>query len=184
MKRLEFLQEAVKNLKTVGTLTRSSSFLCQNMIRHLDFEQAQTIVELGAGDGVITRELLGKMHPHARLLAFEVNEKFCAILRAINDPRFVLIDDSAENLENHLVQMHIEHIDYVISALPFTSLPKRLGLNIVGQCYERLKKGGLFVQMHYSLFTRQLYKTIFGNVGTRFVLFNIPPAFVLVSEKN
>lgn len=183
VKRLEFLQESLKNLKTVGSVARSSSFLCDSMISYINFDQAQTIVELGAGDGVITRQLLRNMRPDARLITFEVNEKFCSILRNIDDPRLILIDDSAEKLKDYLLELKIDHIDYVISALPFTMLPKPLGFNVVGQCYDQLKNGGLFVQMHYSLFTKKLYKTIFGNVGVRFVPLNLPPAFVMVSEK-
>lgn len=183
VKRLEFLQESLKNLKTVGSVARSSSFLCESMISYINFSEAQTIVELGAGDGVITRQLLRNMRPDAKLITFEVNEKFCSILRNIDDPRLILIDDSAEKLKEYLTELGLEHIDYVISAIPFTVLPKPIGFNVVGQCYDRLKNGGLFVQMHYSLLTTKLYKTIFGNVGIRFVPLNLPPAFVMVSEK-
>jgi len=31
---------------------------------------------------------------------------------------------------------------------------------------------------------KQLYSTVFGNVDVNFVPLNVPPAFVLVSEKN
>ncbi|MBK8704511.1 MAG: methyltransferase [Saprospiraceae bacterium] len=183
IKRLEFLRESLRDIKTVGTLTPSSRHLCESMIRHIDFENGITIVELGAGDGVITHQLLSKMPVDSRLIVFEVNEKFCRTLRQIHDPRFILIDDTAEKLDDYLNQLHIDHIDYVISALPFTSLPRTLGINIVKQCYQHLNKGGLFVQMHYSLFTKRLYKKIFGNVDVCFVPLNLPPAFVFVSEK-
>jgi hypothetical protein len=33
------------------------------------------------------------------------------------------------------------------------------------------------------LLTKKFYQTIFGNVDISFVPLNIPPAFVLVSEK-
>lgn len=177
------MKESLRDIKTVGTLTPSSRHLCESMIKHIDFHRDITIVELGAGDGVITHQLLRKMSGNSRLIVFEVNEKFCRVLRQIKDPRFTLVDDSAEKLEDYLLQLHIDHIDYVVSALPFTSLPKTLGVNIVKQCYQHLEKGGLFVQMHYSLFTKRLYKRIFGNVDICFVPLNLPPAFVLVSEK-
>jgi phospholipid N-methyltransferase len=47
-----------------------------------------------------------------------------------------------------------------------------------------LKKGGYYVQLHYSLLAKKLYEKTFGNVDINFVLLNIPPAFVLASEKR
>ena len=46
------------------------------------------IVEFGAGSGVYTRELLRRMGPEARLLAFEVDPQLAARVEAeIDDPR-------------------------------------------------------------------------------------------------
>jgi phospholipid N-methyltransferase len=183
MKYLHFFLEGIKHLKTVGTFTRSSKALCKSMISHIDFEQANLIVELGAGDGVITRYILEKMRPEARLLAFEVNPVFCRQLRAIDDPRLVVIEDSAVRIGHHLHALGCENADYILSALPITNLPKALARGIVEACHSNLKQNGRFIQVHYSLLLRRLYTSIFGNVGVNFVPLNLPPAFVLVSEK-
>lgn len=184
MKRLDFLVEGLKDLKTMGTVTRSSRSLCRNMIKHVDFKHADLIVELGAGDGVITRFILNEMKPDAKLLVFEVNARFCDILRDIGDDRLIVAEDSAEEMDYYLKQLNSTKVDYVISALPFVALPKELGLDIVGKCYRFMKQGGRYVQVHYSLLSKKLYQTIFGNVDINFVPFNVPPAFVLVCEKK
>jgi phospholipid N-methyltransferase len=184
MKRIDFLVEGLKDLKTVGTITRSSRYLCKNMIKHINFQEADLIVELGAGDGVITRFILEKMKPEAKLLVFEVNPKFCDILRNIGDDRLIVAEDSAEELESYLRDLQISKLDYVISALPFVALPKELGLDIVSKCHHFMKQGGRYVQVHYSLLTKKLYQGVFGNVDVNFVPLNVPPAFVLVSEKK
>lgn len=184
MKRLDFLKEGLKDLKTIGTVTRSSRSLCRNMIKHVNFKDADLIVELGAGDGVITRFILDEMKPDARLLVFEVNPKFCEILRNINDDRLIVAEDSAEELDSYLQQLNATKVDYVISALPFVALPKELGLDIVNKCYHFMKQGGRYVQVHYSLLAKKLYQSVFGNVDINFVPLNVPPAFVLVCEKK
>lgn len=184
MKRIDFLKEGLKDLKTVGTITRSSRYLCKNMIKHINFQEADLIVELGGGDGVITRFILDKMKPNAKLLVFEVNPKFCDILRNIGDDRLVVAEDSAEKLEDYLDRLGAGKVDYVVSALPFVALPKELGLDIVSKCHQFMKQGGRYVQVHYSLLTKKLYQTVFGNVDVNFVPLNVPPAFVLVSEKK
>lgn len=181
---MDYLREGIRNLKTMGTLTRSSRQLCKNMVSHVNFTDAELIVELGAGDGIITKSILQKMRPDSKLLVFEVNPKFCQILRQINDPRMMIAEDSAEKLGEYLEKMGYAKVDYVISAIPFVMLPKQLGLDIISNCHYYLKIGGRFVQFHYSLVAKNIYETIFGNVDINFVPINIPPAFVMVSEKR
>lgn len=184
MTYLDFFREGVKNLKTVGTITRSSRFLCKGAIKHINFAQADMIVELGAGDGVITEHILEYMRKDARLLAFEVNGNFCDTLREIEDQRLVVAEDSAEKISQYLADLGKEKADFIVSAIPFVALPKELGTKIVNECYHSLKKGGLFIQVHYSLLMKDLYESVFGNVDVNFVPLNVPPAFVLVSEKK
>jgi len=184
MSTIDFFREGLKNLKTVGTVTRSSKFLCKNAVSHVDFSQAHVLVELGAGDGVITKYILSQMRHDAKLLAFEVNPKFCGMLRKIDDDRLLVIEDSAENLGQHLSAIGAEEVDDVFSAIPFVALPDELGVKIVQTCHHYLKNGGLYIQIHYSLLMRRLYDKIFGNVDINFVPLNVPPAFVLVSKKH
>ena len=183
MKNIEFLREGLKNLKTVGTVARSSKHLCKGMIKHVNFQDASLIVELGAGDGVITKHILRSMHPDARLLAFEVHPKFCDSLRKINDKRLIIVEDSAEKLGEYMEKIGAEEVDFFISAIPFVALPKELGYKIVSICHQYLRKSGLYIQVHYSLLAKSLYESVFGNVDVNFVALNVPPAFVLVSEK-
>lgn len=184
MDRIDFFKESIKNIKTVGTITRSSKFLCKGMIKPVDFSKAKVIVEIGAGDGVVTKHILANMRKDAILLSFEVNEKFCKIIQDIDDKRLHVVEDSAENIQKHLKDKGFEQADYIISAVPFVAFPKELALKIVNNCSDALKTNGLFIQIHYSLVTKKLYEGVFGNVNVNFVPLNIPPAFVLVSQKN
>lgn len=184
MKKIAFLKESLKNLKTIGTVTRSSKYLCKASIKPINFAEADTIVELGAGDGVITKHILNKMKPNANLLAFEINPLFCDNMRKINDSRLHVIQDSAEYIEAYLKNIEEEQADYIVSALPFVSLPKELGKKIVSESYKHLKKGGLYMQVHYSLVTKSMYEDIFDDVDVNFVPLNVPPAFVLVCRKE
>ena len=184
MKAINFFREGIKNLKTVGTVTRSSRFLCQKAIEPIDFSRADAVVELGAGDGVITHHILNEMKPDARLLAFEVNESFCENLHQIEDARLVVANESAELIGRWLRDMGADKADYVVSAIPFVALPRSLSKKMVSEVKKHLKPGGLFIQVHYSLLMKPLYEEIFGNVDVNFVPLNVPPAFVLVSENR
>ena len=179
MNKLKFLGESLKNLRTVGTFTRSSQFLCEKMVRYVDFENSKVLVELGAGDGVVTEHILKNMRDDALLLTFEVNEKFCkTIEEKITDPRVRVIQDSAENLPKYLKQYNLEEVDNIISAIPFVSLPDEIGKNLIKTSVENLKTNGRFIQINYSLLAKKLYEQFFDNIEVHFEARNMPPAFV------
>jgi phospholipid N-methyltransferase len=184
MDGLAFLKESIKSMRTTGAIARSSKYLCREMLKPIDFKKAKVIVELGAGDGVMTQQILQHLKPDGRLICFEINPQFCEILRGIKDERFVLIEDSAEHINEQLRTLGIQEADYIVSAIPYMMLPEDLSNNIVKSSFKALKKKGLYIQFHYSTFIQRMYKRIFGNVKITFVPLNVPPAFVMICEKN
>ena len=71
----------LRNPVQVGALCPSSRGLCRMMVSHVGMESAGVIVELGPGTGVITREIVRKMPENARLIAIELHEALCGLLR-------------------------------------------------------------------------------------------------------
>ncbi len=165
-------------MRTTGAVTRSSRFLCQTMVENIDYDKAEVIVELGAGDGVITKHILERMRPNTRLLVFEIQASFCEIIRKIDDDRLIIIEDSAEHLHQYLKEYGFEKADAIISAIPFVVLPKKLVKKIVVTCKDNLCPNGYFMQFHYSKMLKSLYEDVFTEVEVKFVTRNIPPAFV------
>ena len=140
-------------------------------------------MELGAGDGVLTKRILDRMPDDCLLIAFEINEKFTKILEDIEDKRLIVAADSAENLFSHMETHGVRSVDVVYSAIPFSVLPDKLSRDIVGTAKEALRPDGEYLQIHYSLMEKKLYEGIFGNVEIHFQPLNIPPAFILKSVK-
>ncbi|MCC6461892.1 MAG: methyltransferase domain-containing protein [Saprospiraceae bacterium] len=183
--RLHFLRESIRNLKTTGSVARSSRFLCRRIAGKIIPEKARVVVELGPGDGAITRHILERLKPDAQVLVFEINEVFIEKLKgAFDDPRLTLIHDSAEHLGRHLQERGIASVDYIVSGIPFVMLPESLAISITTECRKWLRTGGLFIQFHYSPLLIQFYKRVFGNTTVDFIPINIPPAFVIVCEKR
>lgn len=184
MKNIPFIRESIRNLKTVGTVTKSSPSLCKGAAKEVDYTTSKWIVELGAGDGVITKHILKAMAPDARLMVFEVNESFCDQLREIDDDRLVVVQDGAQRLAHYLDKHQFEKLDAVVSAIPFVIFSEKDARSIITECRDHMKQGAPYIQVHYSLVARKMYREIFGNVKTKFIPFNIPPAFVLTSQVN
>ncbi len=184
MRRKEsFLEHSLKNLKTVGTVTRSSSYLCNEVIKQIDWSEDLVVLELGAGDGVITKHILKKMSKNSKLIAFEINSFFCEEMRKIKDERLIVIQEDASGLNTLLKGLNIQEVDHVISAIPFVILPEPIALQIIQAAFDHLAFTGKFIQIHYSLLAKKLYEKIFGNVMVKFVPFNLPPAFLLIMQK-
>lgn len=176
MSRFKFLLEAIKNFREVGTVTRSGKALSEKIASFITKED-QYVLELGAGDGAITKRILDRMHPKGKLLAFEINPKMYEVLTKIEDPRFFPINDSAENMEKYMSDHNIEIFDSIVSAIPYIVLPEDLARRILGLCKKNLKDGKSYMQVHYAKTLKSLYTSVFGNIETYFVLFNVPPAY-------
>lgn len=166
----------------MGSVIRSGPSMCRSMVQYIDHNHDLIIVELGAGDGVITQYILEKMSTKAKLFVFEINPELCEIITKIKDERMVLINDGAQYMESHLQRHGVEKVDTIISAIPFVVLPEELTHEILRICKKILKDGGNFVQMHYIKSVRKMYQSIFGNVHTFYVPLNIPPGYVFRCE--
>ena len=181
-KRFNFLIESLKTIKKSGTITQSGSALCKAMTDHISSGH-KVILEIGAGDGAVTKYILDAMADDAILLSFEINEVHYQRLATISDPRLIPIFDSAEFVIDYLEKHNLEKADTIISGLPFLVLPTELTMSILSTCHKALRKDQLFVQFNYSRGLRKLYRSIFTKVEEEFVLLNAPPAIVFRCKK-
>lgn len=174
-----FLNQFWKQKKMVGSMTPSSRFLATKMLENIDFEDSRVVIELGPGTGVFTEKIIGKLHPDARLLVFELNDLFYnALSLKIVDSRVILIHDSAEKISEYLALYNLESVDAIISSLPLANFPEELKDNILETAFSCLAPGGKFIQFQYSLISRKKLERIFDNVDVTFTPLNFPPAFV------
>ncbi len=176
----------MKSFKTSGAILPSSKYLGEKMLKGIDFEQVNVIVEFGPGNGVITKKVLQRMHKDAFLIVFEINEQFYKELQQIKDPRLILVNRSAETLGEVLKENSFSAIDVVISSLPLSVIPKTISERILQETYTFLNNGGIYVQFQYSTQFYEVIKVIFNNLKLRFEMRNIPPAFIYycVKEKD
>ena len=182
--RIAFFRESLRNLRSMGSVAPSSRFLCRAIARKINPEKDKIVVELGPGDGVITRFILNGLSPDARLVIFEINPVFIEKISAtFNDPRMTIVHDTAENMGHHFREMGIQEVDCFVSGIPFVMLPESLTERITRECQSWLREGGRFIQFHYSPLLLRLYRRVFRNLHVEVVAFNIPPAIVISCEK-
>ena len=181
MKWLNFLKEYIKSPRTIGAVAPSSENLAKKMIESINFESAECIVEYGPWTGVFTDKLVRNKKRNTILILIEYNEKFCELLKdKYNDyENVVIVNDSAENIDKHLSKYKVKQVDYVLSGLPFASLPKSISSKILTKTRNIIKKNGLFITFQYTLMKKGYLGNFFEDISFDRVLYNLPPAYVL-----
>ena len=185
MSNRSFIKQYIKKPRIVGAILPSSPYLADKMIEDINFEQCSCIVEYGAGTGVFTENLIKNKKQDTVVIIIECNNKFYDLLRKryMNLENVYIINDSAENIDAYLEKFNIHFVDYVISGLPFASLPKDVSKNILNKTQRILSKEGKFITFQYTLFKKNFIREYFNKISIKFELKNVPPAFVLKCSK-
>lgn len=177
--KVAFVVEAVKSFKTSGALFPSSRFLVKKILKNIVFSNSELIVEFGPGNGKITKEILKKIKPSATLVCFEINEVFYKDLLQLKNKQLIVLNISAENVQQEIQKLGFNQIDNIISSLPLTMIPKNVAINIINNAYKILRQNGKFIQYQYSTLFLKEFKSIFKKkVILNFEMLNLPPAFV------
>src|SRR5215211_7937975 len=113
------LRKFASNARTVATVAPSSRALSRATVRGIDWARTKVVVELGAGTGPITEELVKAAPPGVRLVVNEVLPEFCDALRQ-KFPDLDIADGDAKRLTEILAERGIPEVDYVLSGLPVT----------------------------------------------------------------
>lgn len=172
---LRFFIEYLKHPKEIGSVTPSSHFLTNAMLHNVDWMNARTVVELGPGDGVMTKSILQRLNRDTQLVVFETNPVCAAALREINDDRLRVQESSAWDIEKHVTQ---GSVDAVISGIPLSNFSHEETRVLARSIKEVLRPGGIYVQFQYLPLRLADVRAVFPQVRTTWEVRNIPPACV------
>lgn len=179
---IAFLRGFLERPKEVGSIIPSSRWMERRITRTAEIANAKLVIELGPGTGGTTKALLNAMAPGARLIAIEINPRFCDLLReTIDDPRLAVHEGSAAEIPEALVKHDLgasdtpDAPDVILSGIPFSTMPPELGLSILRSVRKSLKPGGRFVAYQFRDVVHTLGKRIFGPASVQIELFNMPP---------
>ena len=174
----QFLREYISAPDTIGAIAPSSRYLAAAMTVSIDFDKARCIVEYGAGTGVFTREVAAGKRRDTTYIVIEQNDRFYEMLRK-QGVRVVLIHGDAGNVCGYLREQGFSHADYIISGLPFTSLPRQVSRRILSQTQKAMGTEGVFTTFQYTLLRKHFLEQYFNIQKIVRVWRNLPPAYVL-----
>ena len=186
-----FFRAFLKKPAEVGAIAPSSRSLARRMVAGMDLAHARCVVEYGPGTGAFTQEILERIGPDTTFFAIEKNPDFIPVLRE-RFPTLDVVEASAEELPALLAARGFDHVDHIVSGLPYTVLPWALVERIIATTHASLRNGGLFNTVQYynswalmpaaRKFGRLLHAT-YPQITHYRTLWNLPPAFVYSCRK-
>lgn len=169
----------------VGSLIPSSRFLVGRLLQQVDWARARVVVEYGPGIGNITRQILKRLAPNATLIAIEMNEDFVRLLREQNnDPRLRVAHRSATDVHRVLKGFGHDGADYIISGIPYTTLPEEVRVRIMRESRTALNPEGSLLIYQFTRAVLPYLRQEFGHVRTDFEPLNVLPAQLFTCEKR
>ena len=173
----QFLRGFIKHPVMVGSVIPSSKVLIEKMLDPVDWENCKLFVEYGPGVGTFTQHVLQRLAPDATLLTIDTNADFTDYLNGkFTDSRLVAVTGSAANVGKIMSEYGFSQADYILSGLPFSTLPPGVGPKIAEATAEALRPGGAFLVYQFSPKVRQFIAPHFKRIDKGFEWRNIPPA--------
>ena len=174
-----FLRGFAEHPRMVGSIIPSSRFTIEAMLKPVDWSRCRLFVEYGPGVGTFCRPVLERLPHGGKLLVIDTNALFVDYLqRTIDDPRFTAVLGSAEDVEAIVAREGHDGADFVLSGLPFSTLPPGTGERIAAATQRVIRPGGAFLTYQFSAAARDLTRRHFERVDTGIVVANVPPCLL------
>ena len=180
-----FFLEFLRAPTMVGSVIPTSQTVVRAMLAPVPWAQCRLFVEYGPGLGTFTRDILNRMAPDATLIAIDTNPRFVEHLRATTtDPRLRVVHGSATDVQTIIARHGGGEADFILSGLPFSTLPEGVGPSIMAATHAALRPGGAFLVYQYSRFVWPLLKAHFARIDEGLIWLNIPPCRTFMAWKD
>lgn len=180
---LLFARNFFRHPRMLGSIIPSSRFLIKELLQPIDWNQARVIVEYGPGVGVITEEILRRMRSDAILIAIEMNPDFVTHLRsALPDERLQVVEGSAEAVGEVLERFGRGKANYIISGIPFSTIPAAVRERILRNTSDALAPQGAFLVFQFSTRVLEDLQRVFHYVRRKFEPLNVLPAHLFFCQ--
>ncbi|GAA3739224.1 rRNA adenine N-6-methyltransferase family protein [Sphingorhabdus rigui] len=180
-----FFKGFIKHPVMVGSIIPSSSKTVKKMLAPVDWDNTQLFVEYGPGIGTFCQPVLDRMRPDATLLVIDLNEDFIDYLRrTICDSRFIAVHGSAADVNEIISHFGFAHADYILSGLPFSTLPNNLGPVIAAETAKAIRPGGAFLVYQFRARARDFMAPHFRKIDSGYEFWNILPCHLFWGWKE
>ncbi len=180
-----FARNFFKHPKMLGSIIPSSRYLIRAMLKPVDWSKAKVFVEYGPGVGTISVPILKKLGPDAKLVLIETNPDFVKFLsETMTDKRVHVVHRSAADIGAILNELGESGADYIISGIPFSTMPATVREAILKATNAALHAHGVFLVYQFSPKVSAGLKRFFGRIDHDFEALNVPPAHLYFAHRK
>lgn len=186
-----FLGVAVRRPNVIGAIAPSSASLATRLAAIVPDDGAPSVIELGAGSGVVSDAIAARLPHGGQHIAVEVDPTMVDLLHRTR-PSLRVVHGDATELGALLTPHGVRSADVVVSGLPWSLFEPGEQEAILGEVVDLLADDGVFTTFVYSYATvlssarrfRRLLRARFDEVLiTRTVWRNLPPALTYVCRR-
>ena len=173
---LLFIKRAIRNPKALGAIMPSSRQLARFIARHLEREDSEYIVEVGAGTGRFTDTFIKSGVPPEKLIVVELDKELANYLKR-RFPKVLIIHGDASQLSQILPEEVVGRVRTIVSGIPMVNLSRQQQISIVSSCFSVISDNGKLLQFTYtpiSPIPSRVLQLTSKMIG--YVFLNLPPA--------
>jgi len=180
-----FFRGFIKHPIMVGSIIPSSDVTIHKMLEPVKWDECDLFVEYGPGVGTFCQPVLDKLKPNATLLVIDLNIDFIEYLRrTIKDSRFIAVHGSAADVQEIIHTYGLDKANYILSGLPFSTLPGDLGDVIARETGHAIESGGAFLVYQFRAKAREFMVPYFETIDNGYSLWNILPCHLFWGWKK
>ncbi len=180
-----FFKGFIKHPVMVGSIIPSSDRTIRKMLAPVKWDECKLFVEYGPGVGTFCQPVLDKLRPDAQLIVIDLNPDFIEYLqKTFRDSRFIAVHGSAADVDDIIAGFGHDNADYVLSGLPFSTLPGDLGPKIAEETAKVIRPGGAFLVYQFRARARDFMEPHFKRIDDGFELWNILPCHLFWGWKS
>lgn len=171
-----FLRRWLAHPLRVGAILPSSKALGKLVAKNAVRSSDDVVVELGAGTGTITQELVRAGLNPENLILIELDSDLLRYLKQ-RFPKATVIDGDASRPADIVPQDLMGKVDTVISGIPALQFPLAKQRSFMDQCFALAQPNGTVLQYTYSLkspLPMEALEMQGRRLGVAFA--NVPPA--------
>ena len=165
-----FFREVRSTFHTTGALAPSGRRLAKAIVSPIrGHDEPLRILEVGAGTGAVTQELVRHIGPDDQLDLVELNDRFVEVLRRRfeTEPRFQKVADRSEVIHSAVQDLKVdEPYDHIICGVPFNNFPTDLVKSIFTHMVGLLRPDGTLTFFEY-LWIRHLRALVSSSAERR-----------------
>lgn len=171
--RMIFLLQQIKNGRKNASVTPSSKYLAKQMLKWIDWEKVNSVIELGAWTWIFTEHICKHAKPGTKIIIIEIEDVYAQILQHKFKDAILVEKDDVKNIDNIRQKHGIQKIDLIISWLPF--IPAE---SIHNEIKKYTSQGTIFRSFTYQPWTFKKQYADFPIHQIGFTFLNVPPARV------